>query len=68
MAGLRYPDQFRPRPGSHAWLKTPSIKLSLNFYILNRKTAYSSRAWLCLKPGVDFHRPQNHIEDCPTVP
>jgi hypothetical protein len=33
-----------------------------------RKTAYSSRACPCLKPGVDFHRPQNHIEGCPTMP
>ena len=30
--GLRYPDQFRPRHGSHAWRKTPSVRLSQNLY------------------------------------
>ncbi len=33
-----------------------------------RKTAYWSRAWLCLKPSVDFCRPHNHSERCNTAP
>ena len=36
--------------------------------VLYRKTAYSSRACLCLKPGVDCGRPQIHVEDYPAVP
>ena len=56
MGGLRYPDQLRPRHGSNAWRKTPSVRLSQNLYTLSTIAFLGPLVGYCRAIYMAIHR------------